>query len=176
MGVYSDQMIGVIKEAIRLEVNGRAFFEHAAELTKNEKGKKMFNKLAQDEVKHLQVFSEIFTELTGGNEWKQHVDKEDREQTSPLIEELRAAMEEEEKEGHAGELAAVRIGMQLERNAIDFFEKSAEETDDSEAVSIFKRIAEEERFHYDLLQAQFDSVNNSGFWLDISEFQMDGKY
>ena len=125
---------------------------------------------------HLQVFSEIFTDLTGGSEWKQHIDKEDQDHASPLIEELRTATADEEKEGRAGELAAIRIGMQLERSAIDFFEKSAGETDDAKARAIFKRIADEERFHYDLLQAQHDSVNNSGFWLDVAEFQMDGKY
>lgn len=39
-----------------------------------------------------------------------------------------------------------------------------------------RAIADEERFHYDLLQTQYDSVTGSGFWLDSAEFQMDGKY
>jgi len=41
---------------------------------------------------------------------------------------------------------------------------------------MFNRICDEERLHYDLLQAQNDSVTNSGFWLDVAEFRMDGKY
>ena len=48
--------------------------------------------------------------------------------------------------------------------------------EDAVAKEIFEKIADEERFHYDLLQAQYDSVTGSGFWLDSSEFQMDGKY
>jgi len=176
MGSISDAMIGVIKEAIRLEVNGRAFFEAAAETTENAKGKKMFAKLAQDEVKHLQTFGEIFSELTGGDEWKQYVDEEDGSGGSPLIEALRQAGAGGDPEGRSGELAALRIGMQLERSAIDFFEKSAAETDDERARRVFNKIREEEMFHYDLLQAQFDSVHSSGFWLDMAEFKMDGTY
>ena len=37
-------------------------------------------------------------------------------------------------------------------------------------------ICDEERFHYDLLQSQYDSVTNSGFWLDVSEFRMDARF
>lgn len=29
---------------------------------------------------------------------------------------------------------------------------------------------------FDLLQAQYDSVTGSGFWLGSAEFQMDGKW
>ena len=53
---------------------------------------------------------------------------------------------------------------------------TAEEVDDPIASEIFRKISEEEKFHYDLLQAQHDSLTNSGFWLDSAEFQMDGKY
>ena len=49
-----------IKEAIRLEINGRKFFLHAADITEHEKGKKMFRFLADEEVKHLEVFGKLF--------------------------------------------------------------------------------------------------------------------
>jgi rubrerythrin len=82
------------------------------------------------------------------------------------------------KEESNKETDAIRIGMELERSAIDFFQEAAAEAkpDDANAAHIFSKIAEEEKFHYDLLQAQFDSVNNSGFWLGSAEFRMDGKW
>jgi len=66
--------------------------------------------------------------------------------------------------------------MELEQDAIDFFQKAAAETDDPVARKMFLEISEEEKFHYDLLQAQYDSVTGSGFWLGSAEFQMDGKW
>ena len=38
-------MIQLVKEAMRLEVRGRGFFLHAAEVTENELGRKMFRRL-----------------------------------------------------------------------------------------------------------------------------------
>jgi len=169
----SDQVVHVVKEAIKLEINGKSFFNHAADVTQNELGKKMFRKLAQDEVGHLNTFGNLFSSIIGGEEWKKFVKEEELRGEHTLIDELTLKVEEEDKKG---ELGAIRVGMELERKAIDFFEKSAKEATDPTAKEIFAKISEEEKVHYDLLQAQYDYVTNSGFWFDIAEFQMDGKY
>ena len=169
----SSEVISVIREAIKSEINGSAFFNHATEVTHNELGKKMFKKLAQDEIRHLDSFSQLFSSMIGGEDWKNFVKDEEQRSSSSLIEELKSRMKKEEK---AGELEAISIGMELEQKAIGFFEKSGVRATDPIAKEMFNKICEKERLHYSLLQAQYDSVTNSGFWLDVSEFRMDGKY
>jgi rubrerythrin len=163
----------LIQEAIKLEINGQAFFNQAAALTQNELGKKMFVRLAQEEVKHLEAFSRMFSEIIKSDEWKKQVRSEQLKGPSAVIQELTDRMRRAERQS---EIEALRIGMELETKAVDFFTKSAKSMDDPTAREIFERIADEERFHYDLLLAQYDSVTGSGFWLDSAEFQMDGKY
>ena len=172
----SGDTLNVIRESIRLETNGRAFFEHAANVTHNELGKKMFNKLAQDEIGHLHTFGQLFTSVIGSEDWKKYVKEEELRGASSVIEDLEARIAKEKKENRSGELEAIRIGMSLERNAIEFFEASAKQTSDKNTQAIFNKICDEERLHYDLLQAQLDNVTNAGFWFDIAEFRMDGKY
>lgn len=174
MSEISKQIEEAIKDAIRLEINGRKFFNHAADVTQHERGKKMFRFLAQEEVKHLETFSHLFSQILGGEDWKKYISSYDIEGEAPLVEKLKERMRERE-EGK-GETEALSIGMQLEMNAIQFFQKAAKESDDPVAAKIFMEIAEEEKFHYDLLQAQHDSVTKSGYWLDGAEFQMDGKW
>lgn len=169
----SEAVTKFIEEALRLEVNGRAFFTHAAEITHNELGKKMFLRLAEEEVKHLDVFADIFTSILKSDEWKKQLHKEELKGPSPVIEELVARMKRAEGKG---EVEALRIGMELELKAIDFFKQASSETSDQAIRQIFEKIADEERYHYDLLQAQFDSVTGSGFWFDSAEFRMDRKY
>ena len=70
MEEMSKQVENAIKEAICLEVNGRNFFNHAAEITHNELGKKMFQKLAAEETKHIQAFSKLFSEILKETDWK----------------------------------------------------------------------------------------------------------
>lgn len=173
MEEISKQVEKAIKEAIRLEVNGRNFFNHAAEITHNELGKKMFHKLADEETKHIQAFSKLFSEILKDADWKKFVRDEELKGESTLIEKLKERMKGAEGKG---ETQALSIGMELEENAIAFFQKAAGEVNDPVAKEIFLSISEEEKFHYDLLQAQHDSLTNSGFWLDSAEFQMDGKY
>jgi len=173
MKEMSKEVENAIKEAIRLEINGRKFFLHAAEVTEHEKGKKMFRFLAEEEVKHMEVFGRLFSQILDSEDWKQYVRDEELRGEAPLVVKLQESMKKEEGKG---EVEALRIGMELENNAIEFFKQATEDADDMTAKKIFREISEEEKFHYDLLQAQYDSVTGSGFWLGSAEFQMDGKW
>ena len=172
MEKISQDVKTLISEAIKLEINGQAFFNHAAEATGNELGKKMFVRLAQEEVKHLETFSRLFSSVIKSDDWKKQVRSEELKGTSAVIQQLADRMKRAEGKS---EVEALRIGMELEQKAIDFFSGTAGMADEA-ARQIFEKIADEERFHYDLLQAQYDSVTGSGFWLDSSEFKMDGQY
>jgi rubrerythrin len=163
----------LISEAIKLEINGQAFFNHAAEATGNELGKKMFTRLAQEEVKHLETFSRLFSSVIKSDDWKMQVRSEELKGPSAVIQQLADRMK---RAGGMSEVEALRIGMELEQKAVDFFSGTASGMADAAAREIFEKIADEERFHYDLLQAQYDSLTGSGFWLDSSEFKMDGQY
>jgi rubrerythrin len=173
MEKISKQVEDAIKGAIQLEIDGKAFFNHAADITTHEKGRKMFQWLAQEEVRHLETFGKMFTTILEDADWKKYVDSMSGRGEAPLIKKLKENMK---RESSKGEIEAIRVGMELEREAIDFFQKAAGETDDPTARKIFLQIAEEEKFHYDLLEAQHDSVSQSGFWLGSAEFRMDGKW
>jgi len=173
MEKISKQVESAIREAIKLEINGRDFFAHAAEITHNELGKKMFQRLAEEEVKHLEAFGKLFTSILKEKDWKKFVKGEELKGKSSLIEELASRMKKSEGKS---DIEALSIGMELEARAIEHFQKAAEEVDDPQAREIFLNICEEEKFHYDLLQSQRDSLTHSGFWLDSAEFQMDGKF
>lgn len=172
MESISSDVLNIIRAAIRLEINGKNFFDFASDETQNSLGKKMFKKLSNDEVQHLKVFSELFTEALNTDEWKRFVSNEEKN-ASTVIEELKSRVRRSEGKG---EQEALRIGMELEQKAIDFFEKSARETGNKKASEICKKICDEERWHFDLLQSQLDSLTNTGIWIDSAEFRMDGKY
>jgi rubrerythrin len=169
----SEQVINAIRGALHLEIRGRHFYNHAAKSAVNSLGKKMFEQLAKEEVEHLKVFGDIFSQMLGGQDWRRYVKDTGRKQEAPLIEKLKVRMREA---GDKSDLEAVSIGLDLERDAIAHFEGAAKGTDDPVAKQIFERIAKEETLHYDLLQTQYDSVTNAGFWFDTAEFYMDGKY
>jgi rubrerythrin len=163
-----------IKTAIQLEKDGKAFFDQATRETENELGKKMFRKLAADEVRHLQTFKKMFQTITDPGTWKQLLAEGPPKERMPSFDHKAGSRTPAEK--GAGELSALQQALEVERKAIDFFKRTAQETSDPEAGRIFLAIANEEEGHYDLIQAQIDSLTHSGFWFDVGEFQMDGMY
>lgn len=173
MGEINIQVENAVKEAIKMEINGRDFYDHAAEVTHNELGKKMFQKLAQEEIKHIETFSRLISSILKGENWKRYIQDGELKGKSPLVEELASRIKHAEGKS---EIEALSIAMGFEEKGIEFYKKSAVEVDDPQAREIFKKMCEEEKFHYDLLQAQYDSLTNSGFWFDSAEFRMDGKY
>jgi len=162
-----------IKMAIELEKDGHKFFMDAASKTENELGKKMFQTLAKDEIKHLETFQKMFDTMTGTGAWRNIVKNIVTIGKVPAFEEVSKKSPAKDTES---DLGALRTALDIEREAMEFFDKAIQETDDPLAKKIFSEIRKQEEYHYDLIQAQLDYVSRSGFWFDIAEFRMDGQF
>jgi rubrerythrin len=162
-----------MKTAIEMEKSGHRFFTEAAGKVRNEAGRKVFTRLAAEEINHLQVFTKIFTALTQGTDWQTAVAEVQPAKRVPYFDDARKQFKADDL---SVELEFLRKALDLERDAIAFFDKAAMEAETAETRSVFTRIMEEEQGHYDLIQAEIDSLNGSGYWFDVQEFKMDGKY
>jgi rubrerythrin len=162
-----------MKTAIEMEKSGHRFFTEAAGKVSHEVGRKLFTRLAGEELRHRQTFEKIFTAVSGGTDWKEAIDSIEPSKRVPYFDEARKQFKAEDQ---TVELEFLKKALDLERDAMQFFEKAMAEAESPEAREIFKRILEEEQGHYDLLQAEIDNVGGSGFWFDVQEFQMDGKF
>ncbi|RDH88114.1 MAG: hypothetical protein DIZ78_01620 [endosymbiont of Escarpia spicata] len=173
-----NQMIELIKESIKLEISGKGFYERAAVVTEDELGKAMFKRLAVEEDGHLAVLEGIFTSITGGEDWREIADSEMQKQgPAPVVDQLEAAIAKRGKDGkHANGAEALKIAMEMERKAIRFFEDLLKKAANPKVRELAESLADEERFHYDLLQAQHDSVLNMGYWIDSTDIRMDSKF
>ncbi len=127
MGEINIQVENAVKEAIKMEINGRDFYDHAAEVTHNELGKKMFQKLAQEEIKHIETFSRLISSILKGENWKSYIRDGELKGKSPLVEELASRIKHAEGKS---EIEALSIAMEFEEKGIAFYQRSAGEVDD----------------------------------------------
>lgn len=178
MASIDAQLIEIVKESIKLELAGKGFYERAAEVTEDDLGKAMFTRLAKEEDGHLAVIEKIFTSMADGEAWRALADEAMSKQVAaPVVDELEAAIARRGGDGrHANGTAALKIAMEMERKAIRFFEDLVKKAKTPRARELAESLADEERFHYDMLQYQYDNVLNMGFWLDSAEFRMDAKF
>jgi len=173
MGEASPQVAEAIRTAIQMEKEGHAFFHQAAEKTNNKLGKEMFERLAAEEIAHMETFRKMFDSMSDTEDWRAVASELKSVTTPPLFSEAKNKM----KAGREpGEVEALRQAMEIERKAIEFFNEAKSKANDETAKEIFEKVRQEEEYHHALLQAQYDSVTNSGYWLDVAESRMDGMY
>ena len=177
MSHVDDKVIELARAALSFEFSGEPFFRHAASLTQNASGKKMFLRLAKKDNERMDDLTRLFGKIIGNEMWVRLVAEA---ATSIVPSVVVADMEAEVKRrGHgvvADDTQALRLAMELQRRFIHVFKDLAVHTNDNDIIKLADKILEGEFFRYDNLQAQLDSVLNTGLWLDSPEFRMDGKF
>jgi Fur family transcriptional regulator, ferric uptake regulator len=144
-----------LRIAIATERSGREFYTRAARLAKDARGRKVFHKLATEEVEHLRKLEDRYQALIAA-------DPTLESQPTFLFFKgaangLFAAGTEELKKG-GGDRKALLVGIRCERGSHRFFKKYGERFEESEGKRIFLEFADEEREHLDLLIREYRSL------------------
>ncbi|MGB8929881.1 MAG: ferritin family protein [Anaeromyxobacteraceae bacterium] len=72
----------------------------------------------------------------------------------------------------ANEIEALKMALQYEKDADGFYRKFVAELPETDRA-MFTKFLEIEDGHLELVQAQLDSVQGSGFWFDTMEFRLE---
>ncbi len=174
MDKNSFSLAEAIKMAIDLEKNGRKFYQQAADKTESESGKKIFKMLAHEEMLHLATFEKMLKSMDKTVDWREMIKGYPQARQVPVFD--KKEKPDQVRKVSTDELEALRIAMKQEREAIEFFDKVMAQAEDETTKKIFDFVREQEVYHYDLLQAEYDYINHTGFWFDSAEFRMDGKF
>jgi Fur family transcriptional regulator, ferric uptake regulator len=141
-----------LRIAIATERSGLEFYTRAAGITKDARGRRVFQKMAEEEGTHLSTLEARYRELL---------------QQDPQLESrptflffkgaangLFAAGVEQLNKG-VNDRQALMIGIRCERGSHRFFKRYGERFEDSEGKKIFLEFADEERDHLDLLIREY---------------------
>ncbi|MBN2356351.1 ferritin family protein [candidate division KSB1 bacterium] len=162
-----------IKMAIEMEKKGRKFYLEAAANTNNETGKAIFNRLADEEAMHLATFERMLDTEKLAGDWRVILKEYPTKPQVPIFDEK---TKKSIKPATTDELQALRIAMKQEREAMQYYGALAQQSEDEAVKTIFSFVREQEVYHHDLLQAEYDAIAQTGFWFDTPEFRMDGKF
>jgi Fur family ferric uptake transcriptional regulator len=145
-----------LKVAIATERSGLAFYTRAARLAKDERGRKVFERLAGEEKEHLGTLEARYRDL---------VSRDPNLEAQPTFlffkgaaNGLFAAGVEELGRKGVDDRQALRIGIRCERGSHRFFRKYGERFEESEGKRIFLEFADEERDHFNLLVREYRSL------------------
>jgi rubrerythrin len=131
-------------------------------------GKDMFLRLAIDEFSHMRILGEQRTGLCDAGCWRE-VDVERSE-----IEDLIPKLQEDglKIQGASGmnAIEALKIALKSEEEAEKYYRKHADEVEDESARKILRRLAETEAAHRQLIQAEIDYIEGTGYWFGVREY------
>jgi rubrerythrin len=161
MGVEQGRTLQALEVAIKMEIDGKAFYLKASDESSNELGKKLLKSLAEEEDIHRQTFEKIYRSIHNKQGWPQatdfHPDKGKH---------LRTVFSEAiEKSGGdidvpSTELGAVKKAMELENKTFDYYKAQQDGASYDAERSFYESLAAEERQHYLVLLDYYEYLND----------------
>jgi len=144
-----------LRMAIATERSGLDFYTRAASLTKDARGRTVFQRLAAEEGEHLGTLEKRYSELLAGDP---------QLESRPTFLFFKGAASglfaegaKQLREG-VNDQQALLIGIKCERGSHKFFKRYGERFEDSEGKQVFLEFADEERAHLDLLIREYKAL------------------
>jgi rubrerythrin len=163
----------ILAQAVGIEMDGLEVYLRFAMQTQVPTGKNMFIRLAKDELQHLRLFEEYRSKLLAGKEVA--VASSNLKPIQLAGPELRKIDRVTKGRAQADELAALEAARDFERRSIEFYARWASKTADLELRKLLLTLKEVEESHFELIQAEIDSLSGTGFWFGIPEFNLEAE-
>ena len=150
--------------AMQMEKEGEQFYRELADKSSDEGLKNIFLNLANEEVKHYELFKNIAESEDHIEIPKMDVMKDAKE--------IFAEMKASGKELDFGDdqIALYKKALESEDKAYNLYIDKANEVSNPEHKEIFLKIAAEEKKHLELLENLVDFVESPKNWLESAEF------
>jgi rubrerythrin len=156
--------MNVFDFAMKMELDGKAFYEKLARQTNVAGLRTIFTRLAADEQKHF----EIFQALKGQAQVTTMEETTVLQDAKNVFEKL---IDEKDTLGTVqGDLEGYKYAMKLEADSFRLYEDGAKREKNPDVKNLMLKVAEEEHKHFDILQNIFDFVNAPNQYLAWGEF------
>jgi rubrerythrin len=154
-----------ILTAIQMEKDGYSFYMKAAAQTESEMGKTIFESLAEDEQRHLDVFQKMFEDKVSQSEWGDLVNSSKKYANIPIFPTDLSNAPGMDVE--STEIDALRMAMDAEKEAVEYYEKIKDNVENQDIKNVIGEIIEQEKNHYSLLEKEFNHINSTGYWFEF---------
>jgi len=158
----SEQIVDILRQAYQIEVDGYTFYSMTADRADKPAVQELFGKLAQDEVQHQAFLRSVLKNYhdKGIEAFALNVKTPD---LHAFAEKVFTDRFRDQAEGAAFEMAALSVGMTLEKNAVSYFGGAARQASEAEVRTFYQFLADWEQQHLDAL-AGLAEVVRGDFW------------
>jgi rubrerythrin len=158
----TEQIVDILRKAYQIEVDGYTFYSMTADRADKPAVQELFGRLAQDEVQHQAFLRSVMKNYhdKGVEAFALGIVLPDFRGFSAKVFTDRFR---EQAEGAAFEMAALSVGMTLEKNAVAYFSGAARSAAEADVRRFYQFLADWEQQHLDALQSLSETVRGD-FW------------
>ncbi|MEJ2636254.1 MAG: ferritin family protein [Calditrichia bacterium] len=163
-----------LKIAMQTEEEGQQLFKTASANTKNSFVKSIFDRLAKDELLHMDLIKKFYAQLEHSGSWKE-LSPQDRDYRSAK-QEMKTIFSSALEKAKAGNLnvsesdvEVYRRAVQFEKDGADLYDRLYNETDDKLAKKFYLFLREMEKEHMNLLDNTLQYLDNPNNWYLLEE-------
>ena len=149
-----DASLAALEMAIQTEIDGYTFYQTFAERTEDQNAQAVFRRLAQDEVMHLELLRNTKAVLEDSGQWTNVASLgTEGPRGAPIFSRERVR---QNVVAYTSDLSALRIAYLIEKDAVDFYSRAAEQTSDPNGKGMFLELVKMEQGHLDLLEGEYN--------------------
>lgn len=154
----------ILKEAVLLELRGKAFYSNIAAQTKSEAVRKIFSMIAEEEEQHIVFLSHQFAHYKKHKSFTELPALTDKPSEEASKQVLSAEMKDQITAA-SFEAAAISAAMDFESRAVELYAGRAESATDANEKATYKMLAQWERGHQRWLM-RIDKDLREQVWYD----------
>jgi rubrerythrin len=153
-----DPTLAALQMAIQTEIDGHNFYQRCAESTQDPDARRMFQRLAQDEIMHLELLRNTRAMLEESGEWAEYRGVPlDESGSTPIFSRERVR---QDVTAYTSDLSALRVAYLIEKDAVDFYSRAAAQTQDPRGRCIFADLAQMETVHLTRLEREYSFLRD----------------
>lgn len=155
-------LLGVLQQAMLSERDGYQFYVMAARQADDAGATDVFTHLAEEEMAHYKALQDTYRSLLDTGEWNAELAWGDPELASEPGGIFSADFVRRIRGKHL-EMAALSIGILLEKQSFEFYSKQSAASDDASVREFFAKLAAWENSHYQMLLREDEALKEE-YW------------
>lgn len=156
-----EQILEILQKAYQIEVDGYTFYAMTAERAQKEVVRELFEKLADDEVKHQAFLKSVMKGYKDKGVAAFHTGAPS--DCSAFSQKVFTDRFREQAKGASFEMGVLSVGMTLETNAVAYFSGAAKAAQEKEVRDFYTFLSDWEKAHFDALKNLYEGVR-ADFW------------
>lgn len=159
-----DRTFQALKQAIRMEIDGKEYYLKASQKTSNDLGKRLLHSLAYEEDMHRKLFEDIYNDISDKRGWPRRGFPADGGRALRTVFAKAIASMDSDVNTMPEEINTVKKAMEMENETYDFYREQAKTSGYDVEKQFYEALAGQEEEHHRVLLDYYEFLKNPAAW------------